>query len=217
MVKVCEKVCTKCEVSKPINDFGTKKGPRRKDGTQPIRIRPNCKACKKKKENEYRAANLEKRRKSDRESKRRKKAGIHIQRKPAQSWEELKAKKREYRKYRYQTDENYRITRRLRARLWSALKRNSKSKKTMELLGMPVNEFKDYIEAQFVEGMTWNNIDIDHILPCKSFDMSDKEQQQKCFHYTNLQPLFRPENQSKGAKITRKRTWIQGQGYIEAE
>ena len=82
---------------------------------------------------------------------------------------------------------------------------------------MPIHEFKQYIEAQFVEGMTWNNIDIDHILPCASFDMTNKKEQHKCFHYTNLQPMFRPENQSKGAKITRKRKWIGGQGYIEAQ
>ena len=215
MVKACKKVCTKCKISKPISDFGTHKGVKRKDGTQKEYIRSFCKACRRKKSNEYRAANLEKCRKAVQKSQARKKAGI--KRPPSQSWEERKAKKREYYRNRYQTNENFRIERRLRARLWYALKGNSKSKKTMELLGMPINEFKEYIEAQFVEGMTWNNIDIDHILPCASFDMTDKEQQQKCFHYTNLQPMFRPENNSKGAKITRKRTWIEGQGYIEAE
>ena len=219
MVKTEKKVCTHCKVSKPISDFGKNKGPKRKDGTQANLIRSCCKACKRKKDREYRAANLEKRRKTVRESAARRRAGI--ERPPPQSWEERKAKQREYkREYnykRYQTDENYRITKRLRNRLYTALKGKSKAKKTMELVGMPINEFKEYIEAQFIEGMTWNNIDIDHILPCASFIMSDEEEQRKCFHYTNLQPMFRPENQSKGAKITRKRTWIEGQGYIEAE
>ena len=215
MVKVCKKTCTQCKVSKSISEFSKQKGMKRKDGTQKEYIKSQCKVCMTKKLMEYREVNLEKFRKSNRESMRRKKAGI--KRPPAQSWEEIKAKQREYMRNRYQTDENFRITKRLRARLRHALKGNLKSKKTMELVGMPVNEFKEYIEAQFVEGMNWDNIDIDHILPCASFDMTDKEQQQKCFHYTNLQPMFRPENQSKGAKITRKRKWIEGQGYVEAQ
>lgn len=43
--------------------------------------------------------------------------------------------------------------------------------------------------------MTWENHKhcgwhLDHIIPCSSFDLSDPEQQNKCFHYTNLQPLW---------------------------
>ena len=54
--------------------------------------------------------------------------------------------------------------------------------------------------------MTWENHGrygwhIDHIMPCSSFDLTDPEQQKKCFHYTNLQPLWAHENMSKGAKI----------------
>jgi hypothetical protein len=43
--------------------------------------------------------------------------------------------------------------------------------------------------------MNWDNHgiiwEIDHIKPCASFDLSDIEQQKQCFHYTNLQPLFK--------------------------
>lgn len=215
MVKACDKVCTNCNVCKPKSNYGKKKHHKRKDGSQGILIRSCCNVCRAKKQKERRAANPEKCRRINRESKARRKAGLR--RKPVESWEERKAKDREYERRRYQTDEKYRILKRLRTRLSKALRGNSKSKKTIELVGMSANEFKEYIEAQFVEGMTWNNIDIDHILPCKSFDMSDEEEQRKCFHYTNLQPMFSPENRSKGAKITRKRIWIEGQGYIEAD
>lgn len=43
--------------------------------------------------------------------------------------------------------------------------------------------------------MNWQNWgtvwELDHILPCVSFDLTKLEEQQKCFHYTNLQPLFK--------------------------
>jgi hypothetical protein len=65
--------------------------------------------------------------------------------------------------------------------------------------------------------MTWENwaLDgwhIDHIRPCCSFDLTDPEQQKKCFHYSNLQPLWAEENWSKGGK------WVDidfGQCYNE--
>jgi hypothetical protein len=47
-------------------------------------------------------------------------------------------------------------------------------------------------------GKVWH---MDHILPCVSFDLSNINQQKKCFHYTNLQALFVHENLSKGSKI----------------
>jgi hypothetical protein len=40
---------------------------------------------------------------------------------------------------------------------------------------------------------------IDHIRPCAAFNLSDPEQQKVCFHFSNLQPLWAPENLSKGA------------------
>jgi hypothetical protein len=56
-----------------------------------------------------------------------------------------------------------------------------------------------YLESHFKTGMTWENHGkfgwhIDHIIPCASFDLTDLEQQKKCFHYTNFQPLWWREN-----------------------
>ncbi len=54
--------------------------------------------------------------------------------------------------------------------------------------------------------MTWENHGrhgwhIDHIIPCAAFDLTDPEQQKKCFHYTNYQPLYTLENLKKGDRI----------------
>ena len=54
--------------------------------------------------------------------------------------------------------------------------------------------------------MSWNNYGkwhVDHIRPCIDFDLSKPEEQQKCFHYTNLQPLWAEENMRKHYKFVK--------------
>ena len=96
-----------------------------------------------------------------------------------------------------------RILSSLRSRLTIALKNNSKSKHTTKLIGCNIKFLKKYLQKQFKSDMTWNNYGIhgwhiDHIRPCASFDLSKPSEQKKCFHYTNLQPLWAKENLSKG-------------------
>ena len=79
-----------------------------------------------------------------------------------------------------------------------------KSASTIQLLGCNAAELKLHLESKFTVGMTWENHSqfgwhIDHILPCASFALTDPEQQKKCFHYTNLQPLWWVDNIKKGA------------------
>lgn len=115
-------------------------------------------------------------------------------------------------KKRLVKDENYKIQHKLKKNLSRRIRhiiKNSGGKKfckSMDLLGCTIQEAKEHLEKQFKEGMTWDNHGnygwhIDHIIPCASFDLTDPEQQKKCFHYTNLQPLWANENMSKGAKI----------------
>lgn len=117
-----------------------------------------------------------------------------------------KQRRREIVKNRYDNDLNYKIKTNLRNRINAALKNGKKSKKSIELLGCDIETARKHIESQFAEGMSWENWKheiwhIDHIIPCASFDLIDPKQQKKCFHYTNLQPLWAKDNLSKGAKI----------------
>ncbi len=107
-----------------------------------------------------------------------------------------------------ENDIKYRLQRRLRTRIYNVLFRQKavKSKKTLKLLGCSWQKAREHIQSQFKEGMAWENYGkygwhIDHIIPCSSFDLTDPEEQKKCFHYTNIQPLWWHENLSKGAKI----------------
>lgn len=103
------------------------------------------------------------------------------------------------------------IAHRLRSRLYTATKRYNSSKcaSTIELLGITMPKFIKYFESKFTDGMSWDNHGewhIDHILPCASFDLTKKSEQKKCFHYTNLQPLWAHDNLSKSSNLNWRKT-----------
>lgn len=109
-------------------------------------------------------------------------------------------------KRKYHEDINYRLKKRLRHALWRALTGLRKGKHIIDLLGCSIDEFKRHLEEQFQEGMNWGNYgrsgwEIDHILPIASFDLTDSEQIAQCFHYSNMQPLWGPENWAKSNKM----------------
>ena len=109
---------------------------------------------------------------------------------------------------KYSNDIQFKLKVLLSNRVRKSLKNQNilKKTKTVKLIGCSWQEARDHLQSQFKEGMTWENHGkygwhIDHIIPCSSFDLTDPEQQKKCFHYTNIQPLWWHENLSKGNKI----------------
>ena len=109
-------------------------------------------------------------------------------------------------KEKRQNDVKFRILNNLRTIIYRALKKSKKSKTTKELVSCSLEELKQHLEKQFTLGMNWKNYGfgwhIDHIKPCASFDLSKPDEQKKCFHYTNLQPLWATENFKKNKNIT---------------
>ena len=107
-------------------------------------------------------------------------------------------------RHRFKTDPNFKMRQLLGNRIRKVLKVLNKSASTMKLIGCSVEELWSYLESQFKPWMTRENYGlwhVDHIIPCASFDLTDPEQQKKCFHYTNLQPLWAIDNMKKGPKI----------------
>lgn len=71
-----------------------------------------------------------------------------------------------------------------------------------EILGCSFIEFKNHIERQFLDGMSWENRSewhIDHIVPlATAASIADVI---SLNHHTNLRPLWADENLKKGSKI----------------
>lgn len=106
---------------------------------------------------------------------------------------------------RWDSDINFKIAKTCRGRIYKALSRKSLRKQDSmhALIGCTIDALKYWLAYQFEEGMNWNNYGkwhIDHVVPCASFNLEDLEEQKKCFHWTNLQPLWAKDNLSKGAK-----------------
>ena len=216
-----EKKCKTCQQTLSLSSFNKNK--RRKDG-----YNYECKQCVSKKYywsqhdklKQYRddnrvelGAKAKEYRQTDRAKKLIKEANKRNYKKNKVKYKEdhTKWKKenpdwhRNYYADKYKNDPYFKLTERLRNRTGFAIKKckGQKSASTLELLGCTIEHAREHLEKQFTEGMTWDNHGewhIDHIIPCASFDLSDPEQQKKCFHYTNLQPLWAKDNLIKGAR-----------------
>jgi hypothetical protein len=194
------KVCTKCNEEKNETEF-----PFRNDNQK---YRSWCKICEAERVRIYASENKGSVKVSRAEYfQKNKKKLIDWQK----GWVQrnLEAHREYHRVYsgdRYNNDVNFRLANVLRSRVFSAVKSGGgeKAKKTMELLGCSVQHVRDHLESQFTEGMTWKTQGewhIDHILPCASFNLEEPEEQKKCFHWTNLQPLWAKDNITKGDRL----------------
>jgi hypothetical protein len=115
--------------------------------------------------------------------------------------------KRDYERKRRAEDPKYRLGVRTRTAVWQLLKERGikKTNKTFELLGYTIEELINHLEKQFVNGMTWENYGewhVDHIRPMSSFNFTSPEDPEfkECWRLENLQPLWWPDNLSKGPR-----------------
>lgn len=136
-----------------------------------------------KRSTEYREENKEKRKKYREENK-----------------EKINEQRREYYRKRRGTDALFKIKERIAGLIRKSIKRDGYTKKTntYTILGCSYEDFKEHIESQFEDWMSWDNYgiyngkekcgwDFDHIVPVSSAQC--EEDVYKLNHYSNIQPL----------------------------
>lgn len=123
---------------------------------------------------------------------------------------------KEYDKNRRNTDPVYRLKQTVRSNIHESFKRVCnggfvKKSKSLDILGCTIEEFIIHLQSLFTEGMTLENHGnceecwhIDHKIPLASAET--EEDIIKLNHYTNLQPLWRRDNLSKGKKLNYENT-----------
>lgn len=110
-------------------------------------------------------------------------------------------------KARILTDVEFRLSLILRARVRGALNKGKRAGHPIRDLGCTLSELRAHLEAQWVAGMSWANYgsgvgkwSVDHRRPLASFTLSDREDFLAAAHFSNLQPMWFVENNSKGAR-----------------
>lgn len=176
------KICTKCKVEKILTEFP----PNRKYISW-------CKQCIKNKATEYQKANPNKDYTSQRKwNKRKRDEGYFKQYAQGGYWNE-------YQKRRRAEDPFYSLYINLRSRISNLLTGKTRSQRTQQIIGLPVGEFKAYLESLWSEGMSWDNYGygdgkwvLDHKQPVSSATSEDEIITLN--HYTNLQPMWFMDN-----------------------
>ena len=110
-----------------------------------------------------------------------------------------KAYMKAYKKNRYHNDPVYKLHNILSSGFCNWIKGHTKTCRTEQYVGCTYQELLDHLESQFEEGMTWQNQgqwQIDHFKAQSRFDPTIEEEAFKCWHYTNLQPMWAEINNS---------------------
>lgn len=177
-----KKYCGKCKLDKSFEEFGKCKHGK-------FGLNSHCKSCRK----EYDMLNRDKLliyHKLKRENELEKFIAYDKKYKS-----ENKDKINKYNRKRWKNDLNHKIKGILRVRLHSILKENKKIDSAYKLIGCNLDYFIFYLESLFLPEFNWENHgivwELDHIIPCSRFNLSILEEQQKCFHFSNYQPLFK--------------------------
>jgi hypothetical protein len=188
------KICSYCNALKHDSEYNASRGKVKKEGSK----RAFCKSCESQENKQY-----------------RKEHGDNLREKERQKYKDnpefFKKKRHDFRQspgYKAQQKlpenrllKNYSIY--IQRTLSSEdLAKNEKS--TLKYAGCERNFFLNYIESQFIDGMSWanygNKIDqwsLDHYIPIEAFDISKSEEQNVAFGWKNCQPMWHKENEIK--------------------
>lgn len=200
------KHCTKCQTDRELTEFYRNKSS--KDGLQQY-----CKPCKKAQNDSWRKRNPAYNEKWHEKNPSYRKEWREANKESLASYsKEWRGANKEhintYARSRRANDPAMRWVHNTRTKLHRILHSAGSHPETLELLGCTGQEWRDHLESQFTDGMSWDNYGkgdskwgIDHIIPVSSFDQSDPEQRAICWHFSNTQPLWHIENVLKGNSI----------------
>ena len=218
------KICNKCNIEKPFENFIFRKDVNRYES--------RCNECVKEYNKKYYVKNKQKLieqsnlyykkntekvlstvkeyREKNVEKVKKRKSDYHIKNsekiaKKVKDWRKNnKVRRNQTERERRKNDILHKLVHYLRVRTNFYIKKTgvTKNNSSLNIVGLSPIELKKYIEKKFTEKMCWENYGewhIDHIIPLSSAKSEDEIY--KLCHYTNLQPLWAEDNLKKGNKL----------------
>lgn len=94
------------------------------------------------------------------------------------------------------------VAKNLRKRLKKFLETGTGIGSFSSMVGCTKQELMEHLASKFQDGMSWDNYGewhIDHIKPLAAFDLSDATSRKEANHYSNLQPMWKLENEGKSS------------------
>ena len=223
------KVCRKCKIEKPLLEFD-KSGWKKIDGT--LGLKGNCKECCKLAVMAWRGNDPdgEKKRQAYKRTKKWKKKNIELVRQYHEEYniihiEQNRERQRDHRRINSVRINQVTKLRRKKNRLqgispklklaafmsggiWKSLKGKKARRTWQSLVNYTTKQLREHLEAQFVDGMSWDNYGewhVDHIIPKSFFQFAfpDDVEFRMCWRFENLRPLWARDNQIKGNKLVK--------------
>ena len=188
-----EKECSKCNIIKEVKFF-----PKRTYGSVDG-YRNECKECYNKRARSYEYHKLEDNKiKAKVSLEKWKSNNKDYYKKYREDNRDFILEKRRCKYYKKMEEPLYRLSCAIRTRIYSSVNGVKCGKKTTDILGLSVEEFKLYLESKFEDWMSWDNYgkyngelnygwDIDHMIP--SSIATNEIELLELNYYTNLQPL----------------------------
>ena len=89
----------------------------------------------------------------------------------------------------------------LQRRIGELMRAGKKNSRLADYTGCSNEQLREHIESQFTDGMSWENYgcgkgrwQVDHIRQKVSFNLADDAELRRCFHFSNLRPLWSAQN-----------------------
>jgi hypothetical protein len=112
---------------------------------------------------------------------------------------------RQYRPRKYHNDIQYQTAKLMRNRLNKMIRQGDRLPRTAEIIGISHQDFLDWIEFQFTEGMNWNNCGtvwcFERCCLLSAFDLTNEEQLKKAMNWRSTRPYCKIRNAEKKASI----------------
>lgn len=147
-----------------------------------------CKECQKEKLYEWRKDNPEK---------------FHAICKTYRSKEGYREKNSAYKRQAYHSSPQDKASRKYRTMLRDFIFKTDgePKKRALKIIGCSREYMRDWLEFNFKIGMTWDSYgsvwNLDHIKPCSSFDLTEDDQVEQCFAWSNTAPVYCKDNLKK--------------------